>query len=146
VRYALNRLWTALFVAAAQLPVAGVVSGLVGAENGLTFWFMGIAAHLQVRSATNLSLPRRIANWLAAMTAGGIAAWFGAIATSLLMQTTSGSALSDSGQATNVFWFLVAIRLAIRWAPVAVVWVVGGILVRREARRRHLSPLTPATR
>ena len=69
---ALSRLWTAFFVAVLLVPVAGVVSGLIGTQTGLTFWIMGIAAHQPVLSVTNLSSRRRLAIWLTAMTVGGI--------------------------------------------------------------------------
>ena len=143
---ALSRLWTAFFVAVLLVPVAGVVSGLIGTQTGLTFWIMGIAAHQPVLSVTNLSSRRRLAIWLTAMTVGGITAGLGAVAISLVMQTTAYYAQTASGQVTNVFWFVVAIRLAIRWAPVMVAWVVSGILVRRSSRRGQVASSSAATR
>jgi len=129
---ALKRLWTVLFLAVLHFPVAAVVSGLAGAQTGLTFWMMGIAAHRPVLSVTKVSFRRRLAVWLTAMTVGSVTAGLGALAIGELTQTTADHALGASGQVTNVFWFVAAIRLAITWAPVMVAWVVSGILVRRS--------------
>ena len=146
MRNTLNRVWSAFFVAVVLFPVAGVVSGFIGTQSAQTFWIMGIAAHQPVLSLANLSFRRRLAIWLAAMTGGGVTAGLGAIAISLLMQTTADSALNASGEVTNVFWFVVAIRLAIRWAPVIVAWAVSRILVRRSARRGQVASPVVATR
>lgn len=159
MRSSLEKFWTLLFVALVQLPVAGVVSGLVGAQTGLPFWVMGIAAHLQVRLATDLSLGRRVVIWSAAVTAGGITGGFLAIAISLLTRAAPTLAVSLSMQALFTLatadsalsipsWtgvFAVAILTAISFAPVTVAWAVSRILVRRSARRVNISspPVTP---
>ena len=137
----LNKLWTALFVACLHFPFAVVASGFIGPRNGLTFWIMAMTAHWPVRSVTNLSLGRRLTIWTMSMTAGGIAAGLGVILIALLMQSTAEQTLSASGRVTNLFWFVVAIRQAINWAPVLVAWVVSRKLVRRFAMRKQaLSP------
>ena len=143
---ALKKLWTGLFLAVLHFPVAVAVSGLVGAQTGLMFWVMGIAAHQPMLSALSLSFRRRLAIWLTAMTVGGITAGLGAIALSLVMQTAADYALSASGRVTNAFWFVVIIRLVIRWAPVIVAWVVSGMLVSRSSRRREGASPSPTTK
>ena len=152
MRSSLEKLWTLLFVALVQLPVAAVVGGLAGIQNGLPFWVMGMAVHHSVRSATILSFRRRLAMWLIAMTVGVITAGVGAIAISLLMQVTAPYALAGqkggepSARVTSVFWFVVAIRTTIEWAPMLVAWLVSGVLVRRSPGRRQIAPPSIATR
>lgn len=137
MRSSLGKLWTSLFVALVQLPVAAVVGVLVG-KTDLSIWVMGMAAHHAVRSVGGLSFARRLAIWSTAMTAGSVTVWLGAVAISLLMQFTANSALNASGQVTSVFWLVASTRLAIGWAPVVVAWAVSRALVRRSTRREQV--------
>lgn len=157
MRSSLKRLWTLLFVALVQLPIAAVVSGLVGAQNGLPFWFMGIAAHLQVRSATDLSLRSRLTIWLAAVTVGGITGGFISFAIGLLTLALPTLAVSLSMQALFTLFtadsalstpnwtgvFIAAALAAFNFAPVMVAWVVSRALVRLSSTRSQVA-LLPA--
>jgi len=141
-----EKLWTGLFLAILHFPVAAVISGLVGAQSGLIFWVMGIAAHQPVLLATTLSFRRRLAIWLTAMTVAGVTAGLGEVAISLITPTTAANALSASGRVTNAFWFVVTVRLVIRWAPVIVAGVVSGMLARRSSRGREGAPASLVSR
>lgn len=141
MRGSLGALWSLLFVALVQLPVAAVVGVIIG-QTDLSIWVMGIAAHQAVRSATDQSFLRRLAIWLIAMAVGGITAVLAAVAIGLVTQNTAGYAMAGSGEVTSAFWLIVASRLAIRWAPAAVAWAVSRNLVRRSARPGQvLSPV-----
>jgi hypothetical protein len=126
----LRKFWTGLFVAVLHFPAAAVVSGVIGAQAGLTFWIMGIAAHQPILSVAHWSFRRRVAIWLTAMTGGIVTAVLGQVAINALTRNTAGDALNGSGQVTNVFWFVVALRLALRWAPIVAAWTVCVKLVR----------------
>jgi hypothetical protein len=130
---------------------AGAVTGLVGAQTAMGLWIMGIAAQQPVLSVTNLSFGRRIAIWLTAMTAGVMAVGLAIVAIILLMQITAPYMLTGvrgdrtGGRVTNVFHAVVAISLAIRWAPVAIAWSISKGLVNRSVRLRQVVSPSPMT-
>jgi hypothetical protein len=142
-----NKWWSAFFIGIVLVVPSAVVSALVGAQSGLVFWMMGFAVYEPVRSAPNLSFGRRLAIWLTALTVGGITVRLGMIAIELLTLFVSRNALvTASGRVTNAFELVVAIRMALRWAPVPVAWIVSVILVRRSSRRMQFRPPSAAAR